>query len=366
MNYSDNPEKILLVKTHAIGDLLMVTPSIRALKKRFPGAALDLLTGTWSSEAVRYNPNISKIIEVPDEIFHQRKYTGLFCLIKQLRRRRYDLAIVFQPSKCVHLLLRLANIRQIAAPVKKIPSKLVSHASLWRTNPDDYVVKDFLKIVESINVQPDGLDLEFYISESVHEEVGRMLKRDNLVSGEYLVVCAGGGRNPRDFVRQKIWSEKSYMELVERLGVDGIPVVIAGTELDRKTTAKLTDLPNVIDWMGKTTFNQLGELLRNARLLLTNDSAPMHLALAVGCPFVAVFGPSRRKALLPETGRFATVVADVLCAPCYDNEPFPGCDRCDCIQSVRVDTVYNAVSEGWNRWSGGKGNDKHVNNCTGV
>ncbi len=349
MNYSDNPPKILVVKTHAIGDLLMVTPSLRALKKKFPSADIDLMTGSWSSGAVKHNPYINTIIEVPDEVFHGKKLFRLTKLIKRLRHNKYDMAFVFQPSRIVQILIRMAGIKHLAAPVRHLPSKLVRYPVLWRSIPDDYVVKDFISVVKAVNIDSDGLDMDFFIPEGIQQQVQRMLFEDSLGKHQYLVVCPGGGRNPRDYVKQKIWPEDRYAELIKRLLDEGVPVIVAGSQSDRETCRNVLRIPGIVDLMGKTTFAQLGAFIQSARLLLTNDSAPMHLALAVHCPFVAVFGPSCRKSLLPESGNFEAITPSIACAPCYNNEPFGRCDRCDCIQSVQTDTVYKAVIRSWKR-----------------
>jgi heptosyltransferase II len=344
------PKRILAVKTHALGDLLLLTPAIRALKKHYCSARLDFLTGSWSRDAVRDNPYIDRVLSISDGVFHDPQPVALFSLIRQLRQQRYDLGFVFQPSPAMHCFMRLAGVKKIAAPVSTGPRWLVHYPSPWRMVRNRYVVEDFLDVVGMLGIPPDGLNMDFVIPDKAMNSIKAILADHDIETGRYLVICPGGGRNPRDFVIQKIWPAHYYQQLVDRLIKNRIRVVLAGTEKDREMMRMLRDIREIVDLTGKTSFAELGELLRNARLLLTNDSAPMHLALSVGCPFVALFGPSRRHALLPETGRFFALDADIPCAPCYDNEPFGKCDRSDCIRSIEVDRVYESVMNGWKLW----------------
>lgn len=345
-----DPKRILAVKTHALGDLLLLTPAIRALKKQYSNAKLDFLTGSWSVDAVRDNPYLDSVLSVPDGVFHDPKPMALASLIRRLRQQRYDLGLVFQPSAAMHCFMRLAGVKKIAAPVSTGPRWLVHYPSPWRMVRDRYVAEDFLDVVRNLGISSDGLSMDFIIPEEAKKNMVNRLIDCDLETGRYLVICPGGGRNPRDFVIQKIWPARCYQQLVERLIDRGIRTVIVGTESDREIIRVLLNTPGIVDLTGNTSFAELGELLRNARMLLTNDSAPMHLALSVDCPFVALFGPSRRRALLPESGRFFALDADIPCAPCYDNEPFGNCNRRDCIHSIDVDRVYENVMNGWNLW----------------
>jgi len=345
-----NPKRILVVKTHAIGDLLMTTPAIRAIRQHFPDARIDLLTGSWSADAVSNNSNLDGIIKVPDSVFHSRNIFSLIKLIKDLRKNKYDLGVIFQPSKAIHFLILLSGVATIAAPSSRWPC-LVTYPSLWRLNRNRYVVEDFLDVVRAIGINSNDTTLDFVIPDDDVHYVKRHLSEQRLIAGKYVVICPGGGRNPRDYVFQKIWPSENYCRLSEHLLNMGIRVVIAGSEGDLETTERVRSIPGVVDWVAKTTFSQLAEVLRNACMMITNDSAPMHLALAVGCPFVAIFGPSRSHALLPQSGKFAIVQASVSCAPCYDNEPLKKCHRGDCIQSVQFESVIEVVMKAWSNWN---------------
>ncbi len=348
---SSIPERIIAVKTHALGDVLMVTPAIRALRQSFPDSQIDFLTGSWSADAIRDNPHINTVIEVADEDFHHVRTPALAALSRRIRGNRYDLGILFQPSLAVRLLMSISGIKELAGPVSGKFSFGLTYHSRWRGDRDRYVVEDFLDVVRSVGIKSIDTSLNFHIPKEESDKFLQKLSEYNLSPGNYLVICPGGGRNPRDFVKQKIWPSERFRELVIALQKESIRVVIAGSLTDREFLEPVIGLPGIVDWTGRTTFVQLGACLRAAGLLLTNDSAPMHLALAVGCPFVAIFGPSRQNALLPVSGKFNVIHADIPCAPCYDNELFGRCGRLDCINSIGVETVLDSVLVAWEKWS---------------
>jgi len=339
------PKRILAVKTHALGDALMTTPALRAIGKSFPDAKIDYLVGKWSSAALTGNRWIDSVIVIDDAVFHKRQIGQLWSLIKTIRSGKYDLAVIFQPSPLVHLLIRLGGVQNIAAPVNRRVSMGVTHPSKWRVDRDRYVVEDFSDVVRGLGIDIHDQNLEFDVSRSAFDKAEEIHLNNHLKAGEYLLLFPGGGRNPRDFVPQKLWPVEFYRDLVKRALESGIPVVLAGGTTDRERASRLLVSSEVRNLVGETSLDVAAALIKSAAVTVSNDSVPIHLSLAVDSPFVGIFGPSRRNALLPKNGNFIAVEADFPCAPCYDNEPFKSCDRFNCIESVSVDKVWKAVRE---------------------
>ena len=99
-----DPQNILIIKTHAIGDVLLVTPSIRYVRKKFPNAKISMLIGDWSKEALKGNPYIDEIITFEDLILQKKKIIKLLHLILQLRQKKYDLCVIFHCNPLIHLM----------------------------------------------------------------------------------------------------------------------------------------------------------------------------------------------------------------------------------------------------------------------
>ncbi|MBN1296120.1 glycosyltransferase family 9 protein, partial [bacterium] len=204
------PAGILMVKTHAMGDVLMTTPAIRAVRRHFPQASIHYLTGVWSAPILERNPDIDRVIAVDDAVFHDHRWIDRVRLIGRLRKERYDVCVLFQPAPAMHLFARLTGAAQIAAPVAGAGSRWVHMPSPWRRERNRYVGEDFLDVVRNMGIDVQDTQLVFSVDSGVLAEMACRLRDRGLESGQFLVICPGGGRNPRDWVEQKIWPADRY------------------------------------------------------------------------------------------------------------------------------------------------------------
>ena len=341
--------KILVVKTHALGDVLMVTPCVRALKELFPQASIHFLTSSWSAPAIETNPNIDKIVLFPDSVIRKEKLWQLLPLIFELRRNNYDLAVIFQPSKLIRRLIQLSSVKCMGG-VHMGDQRGLDFGSPWRLDRDRYVGKDFFDLVRCLGAENGLVRPEYELPSDSRKWATAILKKVAQEDGTLAVICPAGGRNPRDSVRQKIWPSGNYAQLAKRLMNDNFSIVVSAPESERMDTLWAAENPDITDLTGRTTFSDLAALIAGAGIVVTNDSAAMHLGFAFNTPTVPIFGPSRHRSLIPENVRCLPVTASIPCAPCYDNEPFPGCENDACIQSVSVEAVHGAVLETYRRW----------------
>ncbi|MBN1356364.1 glycosyltransferase family 9 protein [bacterium] len=338
-------ERILAVKTHALGDVLMVTPAIRVLRKRFPGAELDFLVGKWSEPAIRFNPHINRIHCVPDEVFFRRKIVYLLRLMRWIKKQKYELAVLFQPSPALRRIITHCGINRIAGLYTGgIPSGLTDPVP-WRRSRDRYVGEDFLDVVRALGAEDDSNGMEYHVPGEVAAVMQKWIEQTFGRDPSYVLICPGGGSNPRDTVVQKIWPPRRSGFIASQLVNRGIGVVIAGLENERRFLRPVFSVNGVVDMIGKTSIAELAFLISRSRFVLTNDSLPLHLSLALKCPVIAVFGPTRSRSVIPPGSPAVAVEPTVECAPCYDNEPFPGCRKQDCIKSISVDRVWERVVE---------------------
>jgi lipopolysaccharide heptosyltransferase II len=343
-------KRILLVKTHALGDILMTTPAIRAIKMTFPDSELHFLAGKWSVPAIETNPHINHIHTFDDDIFFKMKCAGIFSLIRTLRSCKYDLAVIFQPSRVVRSVIRLSGIKQVAGfYTGKIPLRM-TYPVPWRPIRDRYVGEDFLDIARALGCEDDGLGMEYTIPQITVQGVQGWIQKTLGSDKQYVVICPGGGINPRSTVKQKLWSPERIGNIASNLMRCGIEVVVAGISQEVKHLRSILSVNGIRNLMGKTTISELAALIDQSAFVISNDSFPMHLAIALDRPIIAIFGPSRSEALIPTDNRIIAVTPTVDCAPCYDNEPFPGCKRMDCIESISVNEVWKHVQKALGRW----------------
>jgi len=160
------------------------------------------------------------------------------------------------------------------------------------------------------------------------------------------VICPGGGTNPRDRVPAKRWGAERCATLAAALAAQGRRVLLAGGAGDRtvlRAVAQEAARQGARIETLEPSIPELGGLLARCGLLVTNDSAPLHLGLALGAPTVALFGPTNPRALTPPDARRLKVIESPLpCSPCYSNSLFPGCDNPRCMDAIATDEVLDA------------------------
>lgn len=337
---------ILCVKTHAMGDLLMVTPAIRALKHRYPSSRITVLTGCVSAPIVVNNPYVDHVWSIDESMFMKRQIGKLFKLSFDLRSSEVDLCLCFQPALMVRLLLRFSITGRLAGLHHGQRARFLDLGTPWRLDRNRYVGHDFMDVARLVDAEPDDKGMDFIVSESGKEAVRKYLSA--LPHDEYAVLCPAGGTNPRDHVPQKIWPINGYVNIRDRFIAEGLSVIVTGSLGERDYCSKLED-QGTVNLTGLLSVDELGAVIQGARIVVTNDSMPLHLALALKTPVVPLFGPTRHTALIHEGAlvekKCLPVVSSEKCAPCYDNEPFPGCDRMDCITAISDTMVWNAVQQ---------------------
>jgi len=164
--------------------------------------------------------------------------------------------------------------------------------------------------------------------------------------GERLIaVCPGGGKNPRDKVNAKRWPAGRFAEAALTLAQEtGSKVLVLGGQGDEAALSAVIDR---IPFKGirpkGMTLRELAGLISFCSLVVTNDSAPVHIAAALEVPCVTIYGPTNPLAVGPRVATHHVVKSSAECSPCYSNERFPGCRDPFCLRDIAVEAVLKAA-----------------------
>jgi len=349
-------KKILIRSPNWIGDAVLITPAIKALRKAFPDAYISLLVRAWVSEIFEGNSDINEIILYVDKF---KGIRGKLQLAGVLRKKNFDMAILFQNAFDAALIAWLSGIPErigysrdwrrplltCAVPVKKAVHTLQS--TVYSPRHQVYYYLNLLK--ESLNIESDDIEPTIYLKkEELHE--ARNLLNSSLVIG----ISPGATYGPA-----KRWKLERFAELILRIinELNG-RVVLFGSKSEieianeiikavhslwkTRSSSRLTPhaLP-ILNIVGKTNLRQLMALISECDAFITNDSGPMHIACAMLVPVVAIFGSTDPEVTGPLGKNHKVIYKCLPCSPCLKRECPEGHLRC--MEDITVDDVFNAL-----------------------
>lgn len=322
---------ILIIKPGAIGDLLHLTPVMRALKGLNPAASITILVGSRVSASLfENNPDVSEAIVFERKGEH-RSLRGLLSLRRRLRERRFDLVLNFQRSNLKAWLLASA-----AFPCQV----LVYHNARGRVV---HAVVNHLETLAPLGIDPSAADRSLYFFPSPEDEAfadGEFRSR-GLVGATVIAFNPGTGH------AVKCWPVERFAELGLRLRSDlGAEVVILGSAGEKALAEGImARMRHPAHDLTGCSLGELGALLRRSALLVTGDTGPMHIASAVGTRVVALYGPISPERSGPVgEGHRIVMHGELPCCPCNSFKCKNRVFR-ECMEAITVGEVFAAVRE---------------------
>ena len=358
---------ILIVKLSAIGDVIHTLPSLAVLRRCYPDADITWVVEEAAADLLAGHPDLNRVIVSGRKRWLNELRRGqdtaplreMRSFLRDLRRRPYDLVIDFHgllKSAVIVLLsggkrkLGYDSLQELSGLFynEKIPEKMGKHAV------DRYL--DFVRHVagkSGVACLAATPEFRITVGEKEKRRVAALLEENSAIlttrekdggdrrsggreEGRFVVV------NPVAFWETKLWQEEKFAELCNRLREElGIGIVLTGGEsaplerICRKMRTKAVNLG------GRTTLRELACIYREAALLVTTDSGPMHLAAAVGTPIVALFGPTDPARTGPYGPGQRIIRKGLSCSPCFRKR----CETPRCMTDISVEEVFTAVKE---------------------
>lgn len=339
------PKRILVLRLERIGDLLMTLPALADLRAFAPHAEIDLVVGSWNADLAHAIDPVNRVLCL-DASWLARDVEGrsTLSLIGAARRWRdvpYDLAINFEPDIRGNLMLAASGAAWTAGYRSGGGGPLLDVALDFDTNA--HTSDNARRLVAAIfdASVPAEQPPTFVVPSQAQANASRLL----VAAGQPLIgVHASGGRE----IKQ--WPIERFGEVARKLiEHTGATIVLTGSAGDRAMVQILkTGLPgdHVLDVAGQLDLLTLAGIVERMDLLVTGDTGPMHLAVAVGTPVVAVFGPSDPARYAPRGPLDCVVRVDLPCSPCNRIRLPPA--RCvghtpDCLATIPVHDVFNAA-----------------------
>jgi lipopolysaccharide heptosyltransferase II len=329
LNVREPYRNILVMKPGAVGDLLQMTPVIRALKQYSPGAVITILVGSEATASLfRNNPRVSQTIVFDRSGLH-RSISAQCELWLMLHSRRYDLVLNFQRSN-----LKAWFLASAAFPCRV----LVYHKAKDRTV---HAVVNYLETLAPLGISPTDTGLELIL-----DDASRAYARE-LFSSRGLEGAPVVALNPGATHAVNRWPEARFAELADMIaGKLAGKVVIVGGPDDIPLAEEIRTLSRTkpFSLAGRTSLLQLGAVLEKCSVLVSGDTGPLHLATAVGTKVVALFGAADPARTGPVgNGHRVIQAAGVACVPCRSRT----CSNpayLECMVKITAAMVVDAVA----------------------
>jgi lipopolysaccharide heptosyltransferase II len=338
-----------------MGDLLFTRPLLLAIRERYPDASITLLALPYTAPLAQLYDEVDDVVTVdtnkirrPRGLLSPRTWIEYVALARKLRRQQFDLGISVcgrMASLCVFL---SGAKRSVGYAGEAYPFLLDDVAPGGRYSERKHEVEYVRALARFAGANAVPQRLEISSPSGADAAIQERLRSLGVDDGEALVVIHAGAVNGS----AKRWPSVHWAEFADRISeATGAKIVLAGAASDEPLAQEVQarSTSSVVSLVGKTSITELLALIARANLVASGDSGPLHLAIALGRPLVAAYGPTDPRVHGPYHPRSPVRIhrADIPCSPCYSMAASAECPLGDpiCMRLVTVDQMVNSALE---------------------
>ncbi len=327
--------KVLIIKLSALGDVVQTLPCISLLKRALPQAEIHWVVDKRNAEILKNHPQIDKVFLFSNKFF--KNPAKFLNFVKQLRREKYEVAIDYQGLWKSELLTFFSR-GKLKAGFLKVREGISSFYSLkCDVSFEVHAVKRYLLLTQAVlrrfGVEGDIVSLPK--PELPFEEY-------SLTDEPFIAII------PEARWETKLWPLTFWEKVITSsfFVKQGYKFVILASGKNREIKKWADELnkksENVISLVGKLTLPQLVGVIKKAKLVLTVDTGPMHIASALNVPLIALFGPTSPERTGPWGSRFKVLKSPLPCSPCFKRK----CEKeAECMRAIFPSQVISAAEE---------------------
>lgn len=345
---SPKPPRVLILRAGAVGDTLMATPLVRALRGSLPDAFLTFVCSRTAHDVLRFNPHLDQVIplafrHLPDWLSLEKR-----SMARALSQLSLDWALVLESHPSFLRLAQRTGARRVIAYGAMPGCDELERADF---DPKLHSIVNHLRAAAPLGVQPAGTKMELYYPSEFDESVERRLAGLDVSKDARLVgIHAGwGGRKQKlAETRLRSWPAERFAQVIQHLAkLPGIRVILTGSPQDGALARYIADLARApcLNLAGKLSLLELAALIRRLSLFISVDSGPAHMAAALGTPLLVLWGPGIFAQTAPLAGGSPVRILDhhVHCAPCYGTPLMRTCKDNICMKQIESQEVIEAA-----------------------
>jgi heptosyltransferase-1 len=298
----DSLKNILITKPSALGDIVLALPALTALRKNFPDAKITWLVRPEFAPLLENHPHLDEIILFDRKLlskawFHPKGFDALISLIRRLRENKFDAVFDLQG------LFRTAIMTWATGCKKRFGmanSREMAHLFYTHKIKQDFdsihLVDFYLKMVKAAGAEKLDARFELPSNQQDIDSVNKILADFDIQSGKYVVFVPGSAHI------DKRWPTERFAALADRISSEfKLPIIAVGTNSENELIEEIqnTSKAHITSFAGRTSLKELVELLRTARLVVSNDTGPGHIASALGTPLVMMYSWSNPARIAP-------------------------------------------------------------------
>jgi len=337
-------KKILLFRTDRLGDLVLTTPAIKALRSAYPDAYIAMIVRPYTEDVVKDSPYLDEVI-LYDKYGSHKSLWAAFKFAMEIRKRRFDRAIIFHPTNRMHITAYIANIPRRIGYDNKLGFLLtdrIKHTKhLGIKHERDYT----LDMLKALGIESDEKELFIPIDDNSISQVESIIADNGIKKNERFMVM-----HPGASCASKIWPSERFAKLADILiERHHIKIIVVGGRGEKDVfcadAVRKFMQNDAVFLTGQLSLRTLAALIMRSILFISNDSGPVHVATAVGVPVIDIFGrgqpglsPLRWGPLGPKD---IVMHKDLGCKErCLAHN----CKKSfACIRAISVDDAYNAI-----------------------
>jgi heptosyltransferase-2 len=325
-----DPQRILVVQPSWVGDAVMATPTLRALRLRFPKAQISYLMRRYVKPIYCGMPWADKLITYRTGKTKAKAGKGqFFDLAARLRKRQFDLAVLMPNSFKTALVCKMAGIKRIVGYERDgrgflLTDKLIPVKDRGKFVPSP-IVKYYLGLAQYLGSSDRDMKLELFVTDSERREADTVFARAGLDTATVRPGACGVAPlimlNPgAQYGAAKCWLPEYFAQLADRL-IDetGATILVSSAPKERRIVdAVMTQMKHAAVDLGRAglTLGALKEITRRCDLMITNDTGPRHIAAAFEVPVVTLFGPTHPEWTEIYFEKERKLAVPVFCGPC--------------------------------------------------
>lgn len=333
-----NPKNIIVRMPNWIGDLVMATPVLAALKEKYPDASLTVMCQKPLGDLLEKDPHVDEIFSFQKPSTFWRRLSNR-SIISKLRQGKYDLGVLLTNSFSSAWLFWRGKVKNRLGFIGDGRSFFLNQAAPFpELRKNQHLVKTYLELLKPLGIEGSSEKTALYLDEEEETKAHQFLDRFGVGKNDRLV-----GVNPgAAYGSAKCWLPDRFADVAKQM-LQKIPnsyVLFFGDAGSKNLVSSMCFGPRCINLAGSTNLRELMALIKICTVFLTNDSGPMHMASALGTDLVALFGSTDAIVTGPIKGK--VIFKNATCAPCF-KRVCPIDFRC--MKKIEVDEVKDALME---------------------